>query len=147
MSFYNIGKRLIDIVGSILGLILFAPFLIAGVIWVRWVSPEGPVFADIPDRVGRNKKPFKLLKFRSMIPKAHDYMLAHPDLHKIYLANNYKIDAKDDVRLLRGARYIRKFSIDEMPQFLNVLRGEMSIVGPRAYYFLKLTSKPHVILK
>ncbi len=136
--FYDAGKRLIDIVGGIVGIILFSPFLVGGALWVKIVSPEGPVFADIPDRVGKNKKPFKLYKFRSMIPNAHQFMLDHPELHQKYLSNNYKIEAKDDPRLLPGAKFIRKSSIDEMPQFFNVLKGEMSIVGPRAYYFFEI---------
>jgi exopolysaccharide production protein ExoY len=138
MTFYDIAKRAMDIVGSILGIILFSPFMIAGYIWIKLVSPEGPVFADIPPRVGKNKVPFHLYKFRSMIPNAHEYLIAHPELHKKYLENNYKIEAKEDPRLLPGARYMRKFSIDEMPQVFNILKGEMSLVGPRAYYFFEI---------
>lgn len=138
MSSYDILKRILDIVGSIVAIILFSPFLIGGAIWIKLVSPQGPVLADIPQRVGKNKKPFTFFKFRSMIPNAHQYLLDHPDLHKKYLENNYKLDAKEDPRLLPGARFYRKFSIDEMPQFFNVLFGDMSIVGPRAYYFFEL---------
>lgn len=138
MSIYDILKRLIDIIGSLVGIILFSPFLIGAAIWVKVVSPEGPVFADIPDRVGKNSKPFKLLKFRSMIPNAHEFLLKHPDLHKKYLENNYKISADEDPRFLPGAKFLRKSSIDEMPQFFNVLLGEMSLVGPRAYYFFEV---------
>jgi exopolysaccharide production protein ExoY len=138
MTLYDILKRLLDLIGAVVGIFLFLPFLIFGTIWVKMVSPDGPVFADIPNRVGKDKKPFKFLKFRSMIPKAHDYLLNHPELHKKYLENNYKIDANEDPRFLPGARFIRKYSIDEMPQFINVLFGEMSLVGPRAYYFFEI---------
>jgi exopolysaccharide production protein ExoY len=138
MSLYDVEKRIIDIIGSLVGIVLFSPFLFLGVVWIKCVSPNGPILADIPDRVGKNKKPFKFFKLRSMIPEAHEYLLKHPDLHKKYLENNYKIDAHEDPRLLPGARFIRKFSIDEMPQVFNVLRGDMSLVGPRAYYFFEI---------
>ncbi len=138
MTFYDIAKRTTDIVGSLVGIIVFAPFLLAGLIWIKIVSPEGPVFADIPPRVGKDRKPFHLYKFRSMIPNAHEFLIKHPELHKKYLENNYKIEAKDDPRLLPGASFMRKFSIDEMPQVFNILKGEMSLVGPRAYYFFEI---------
>ncbi len=138
MNCYEFIKRAIDIVGSIFGIILFSPILIGMAIWVKLVSPEGPIFADIPDRVGKNKKPFRLLKFRSMIPNAHEVMLKHPELHKKYIENNYKIEAHEDPRLLPGAAFYRKVSFDELPQFFNVLKGEMSLVGPRAYYFFEI---------
>lgn len=139
MDLYKIGKRILDIFGSICGIILFSPFLIGGSIWVKLVSPEGPVMADIKPRVGRGRKPFKLLKFRSMVPDGYNFLKNnYPDLHKKYEENNYKLDADEDPRLLPGAKFMRKFSIDEMPQVFNILKGEMSLVGPRAYYFYEL---------
>ena len=74
MKFYNFTKRLLDIIGSIVGIIIFSPLLIMGAVLVKLVSPKGPILADIPDRVGLNRKPFKLYKFRSMIPNAHELM-------------------------------------------------------------------------
>jgi len=139
MDLYKIGKRILDIFGSICGIILFSPFLIGGSIWVKLVSPEGPVMADIKPRVGRGRKHFKLLKFRSMVPDGYNFLKNnYPDLHKKYEENNYKLDADEDPRLLPGAKFMRKFSIDEMPQVFNILKGEMSLVGPRAYYFYEL---------
>jgi len=139
MDLFNITKRLIDIVGSIFGIILFSPILLVGAIWVKIVSPRGLVFANPPPRVGKNKVPFKLLKFRSMIPNAHDWMKSQPELWKKYLENDYKLDP--DPRLLPGAKILRKFSIDEIPQFINILKGEMSLVGPRAYYFFEVENQ------
>jgi len=107
-------------------------------VWVKLVSPEGPIFADIPERVGLNRTPFRFYKFRSMIPDAHGFLLKHPELHKKYVENNYKIDAEQDPRFIKGAKFIRKYSLDELPQFFNVLLGDMSIVGPRAYYFFEV---------
>lgn len=130
--FYDITKRLIDILGSLVGIILFFPIMLVVALWIKIVSPEGPVFADIPRRMGKNKKPFVMLKFRSMIPNAHEIMLKDPKLRALHRASGYKLE--EDPRLIKGAKFLRKASIDELPQFFNVLMGTMSIVGPRAYY-------------
>ena len=135
-DFYDVGKRIMDIFGGIVGILLFFPFMLVAAIWIRAVSPSGPVFADIPNRVGKDGSRFRFLKFRSMIPNAQEWLLKHPDLLKKYQENNYKLDP--DPRLIRGAKLLRKSSVDELPQFINVLRGEMSIVGPRAYYPFEL---------
>jgi len=123
MTLYEVGKRLIDIVGSIAGILLFWPIMLVTAIHIKCVSPEGPVLADIPQRRGKGGKEFTFLKFRSMIPNAHQW-----------LKNNYKISAEEDPRVIPGGVFMRKYSIDELPQFFNVLKGDMSIVGPRAYY-------------
>ena len=77
-----------------------------------------------------------MYKFRTMIPKAHEWLVEHPDIYEKYKENNYKLD--NDPRWLPGAKFIRKYSIDEFPQFINVVLGDMSIVGPRAYYPFEL---------
>ncbi len=138
MTFYHIGKRAIDIVGALLGIIFSAPIMIVTAIHIKRVSPEGPVFADIPLRQGKDNKEFKFFKFRSMIPHAHQWLLDHPDIHEKYKANGYKIEAEEDPRIIPGGIFMRKYSIDELPQFFNVLKGEMSLVGPRAYYPFEL---------
>jgi len=135
---YQIGKRIVDIFGSIVGIILFSPLMILAALWVKIVSPSGGIFADIPNRVGKDRKPFRFFKFRSMIPNAHNFMLNEPALYKKYVENNYKIDPNEDPRFLPGAKFVRKYSIDELPQFFNVLKGDMSIVGPRAYFFSEI---------
>ena len=104
-------------------------------IWIKIVSPNGPVLADIPNRVGKDKKPFRFYKFRSMYPNAHELLKKDAELYDKYVKNNYKLSADEDPRLIKGGKFLRKSSIDETPQFFNVLKGEMSIVGPRAYYF------------
>jgi exopolysaccharide production protein ExoY len=133
---HHILKRFVDIVGSVIALILFSPAFIFTALYIKIKSPDGPVFADIPKRVGKDGKEFRFLKFRSMIPNAHNWLESHPDWYEKYKANNYKIDPKEDPRMIKGKyiNFMRKVSIDELPQFINVLRGEMSIVGPRAYY-------------
>lgn len=133
---YQILKRLLDIIGSLVALAIFSPIIIFTAVYIKIKSPGGPIFADIPFRVGKNGKEFRFLKFRSMIPGAHTWLEQHPDWMEKYKANNYKIDPKEDPRIIKGGyiHFMRKASIDELPQFINVLRGEMSIVGPRAYY-------------
>lgn len=131
---YTILKRLIDIVGSIVLTIFFLPISILVAIAIVLDSP-GPVFADTPMRVGRGGKPFKLFKFRSMIVNAHMKLRTDPKLRKLYQEykrNSYKL--REDPRVTPVGRFIRKHSLDEIPQFLNVLRGDMSLVGPRPYY-------------
>jgi len=136
--FYDVTKRIIDIVGAILGIIIFFPICILTIIAIELDSP-GPIFADTPKRVGKNGKQFKFFKFRSMIPNAHQLLLTDPRFKKLleeYKKSSYKLH--NDPRITRVGRFIRKHSIDEIPQFLNVLKGEMSLVGPRAYYPFEL---------
>ncbi len=139
MDAYAILKRLMDIFGALVGIIIFSPLLIGGALWVKIVSPDGPIFADIKPRVGKDKVPFKFYKFRSMVMNGYEFLKNnYPELHKKYEENNYKLSADEDPRLLKGAKFVRHYSIDEMPQFFNVLKGDMSIVGPRAYYFYEV---------
>jgi len=131
--YYASTKRTIDIIGSIISLILFFPLLLITAFLIKMTSP-GPVFADIPNRVGKGGKLFRIYKFRSMIMNAHKLMKKDPefkDLYEEYKRSSYKL--YKDPRVTKVGKIIRKYSIDEMPQFINVLRGE-SIVGPRAYY-------------
>jgi len=132
--FYDAAKRLIDILVALTLLIVFSPILIVAPFLIKLSSP-GPVFADIPKRVGKNGKLFRMYKFRSMVFNAHDLLLNDPKfrkLHEEYKKGSYKL--KDDPRITRVGKFLRRFSIDELPQIFNVLRGEMSIVGPRAYF-------------
>ncbi len=133
---YKIEKRLLDILGALVGLTVFAPVMIVTAVFIKIVSPNGPIMADTPNRVGKDKSSFRMYKFRSMIPNASEWLKNNPELYKKYKENNYKLD--NDPRWLPGASVMRKYSIDEMPQFLNILKGDMSIVGPRAYYPFEL---------
>lgn len=127
-------KRILDIVLAVVLLAIFAlPCLIVAVA-IKLDSP-GPIFADTPQRVGQYGKKFRMYKFRSMIVNAHHIMRTDPSYSKLFEEfrnNSFKLN--NDPRVTRVGRYIRKYSLDEVPQFLNVLRGEMSVVGPRAYY-------------
>ena len=109
-------KRLIDIIGSIIALILFSPIMLIVAILVKKSSPGPIIFAQ--ERIGLGNKPFKMYKFRSMgvqDPKKE--------------AKEWT--TKNDVRVTPVGRVIRKTSLDELPQFWNVLKGDMSLIGPR----------------
>lgn len=130
----NTVKRLIDIVGAITLLIIFSPACFLLAIAIKIDSP-GPIFADTPERVGKKGKLFKMFKFRSMIINAHQILRKDPrlkSLYEQYKKNSYKL--KEDPRVTSLGKLIRKHSLDEIPQLINVLKGDMSLVGPRAYY-------------
>lgn len=132
--FYEITKRAIDIIFSLFLLIVFLPLTLLIAILIR-LDSKGPVLADTPERVGKNGRLFKMYKFRSMIQNAHEILRENPRYAKLfnkYKKGSYKL--KDDPRITRFGCFIRKHSLDEVPQLLNVLKGEMSLVGPRAYY-------------
>lgn len=131
---YEIEKRIIDASLSLFLLTLFLPVNIMIAFLIR-ADSLGPIFADTPERVGKNGKLFKMYKFRSMIQNAHEILRENPKFSRLYAAykkESYKL--KDDPRITRIGHFIRKHSLDEIPQFVNVLKGEMSVVGPRAYY-------------
>ena len=131
---YEQIKRGIDLILSVSLVILFSPLFLLIALIIKVESP-GPVFADTPERVGKKGKKFKMYKFRSMVPHAHHLLREDPQyahLYNVYKQSSYKL--RDDPRITRVGRFIRKYSLDELPQFLNVLKGEMSVVGPRAYY-------------
>lgn len=131
---YPTTKRVIDILGSLALVVVFSPICILTAIAIK-LDTHGPVLADTPQRVGKDGKLFKLYKFRSMIVNAHEKLRSDPKLAKLYneyKRNSYKL--KIDPRVTMVGRFIRKHSIDEIPQLLNVLKGEMSLVGPRPYY-------------
>ena len=112
-------KRLIDLLLCLIGLPLFA---VAYVIFapIIYFTDKGPVFYNA-ERIGRNGKLFKMYKFRSMYVDAPD----------IRLADGSTYNGDDDPRVTSVGRFMRKTSIDELPQFFNVMLGQMSIIGPR----------------
>ena len=135
---YDITKRSMDLVGALLLLILFSPVLILTAILIE-ITSEGPVLVEKDNkhmrRVGKNKKLFRLYKFRSMMVSADKLLETDPKYKKVRkerkTKGNYKI--MDDPRVTKVGKFIRKHSIDELPQLINVVIGNMSIVGPRPY--------------
>ena len=132
---YDFAKRIIDIIGSLIGLVILLPLLLIVAAAVR-LDSAGPILADTPMRVGRDGKLFKMFKFRSMVKNAQEILENNPRLLEEYKKNSYKIF--NDTRITGVGKIIRRFSIDEIPQLFNILRGEMSLVGPRAYYPFEL---------
>jgi lipopolysaccharide/colanic/teichoic acid biosynthesis glycosyltransferase len=120
-------KRAIDVVGSLVMLILLSPILLVTAIAIATTS-EGEVIHR-QRRIGRDGRPFTMLKFRSMVVGAHEqrHLYEHRNDHD--QGPIFKI--RDDPRVTRVGRVIRRFSIDELPQLVNVLKGDMSMVGPR----------------
>ena len=131
---YEFIKRLMDIVFSLILLILFLPLILIVSAAIK-LDTRGPILADTPERVGKGGSLFKMYKFRSMIQNAHAILRNNPKYSKLfheYKKGSYKL--KDDPRIIRVGHFLRKHSIDEVPQFINILKGDMSLVGPRAYY-------------
>ena len=130
---YEIIKRIIDIVFGIIGMILLIPITL--VIWCAnlFAKDNGPVFF-VQERIGKDGKLYKLYKYRSMVVNADEklvkYLMENDEANEEY--KKYK-KLKYDPRITPIGSFIRKTSIDEFPQFLNVLIGHMSIVGPRPY--------------
>jgi lipopolysaccharide/colanic/teichoic acid biosynthesis glycosyltransferase len=89
-----------------------------------------PIFFK-QNRVGKNNKIFKMYKFRTMVKNAEKILQSDKDLYNQYVKNGYKLDSKIDPRILPFGNFLRSSSIDELPQFINVLKGDMNVVGPR----------------
>src|SRR5690606_1215577 len=120
-------KRLFDTIAALLGLALVSPLLLATAIAIKLEDPRGPVlYSQI--RSGKNGRPFKMYKFRSMVRDADRLLEQIADRND---ASGAMFKMKNDPRVTRVGRWIRRTSIDELPQFWNVVRGEMSLVGPR----------------
>lgn len=123
---YFIIKRIIDIIGALCGILVLSPIMIAVGIWIK-LDSKGAVFF-IQNRVGKNGREFIMYKFRSMCSEAESLLDILQDKNEMS-GPMFKI--KDDPRVTGIGRFIRKTSIDELPQLFNILKGEMSIVGPR----------------
>lgn len=136
--FFEITKRTIDIITSIILIILFLPITIAVSIAIK-LSSTGPIIVERENshmrRLGKNGKVFRLFKFRSMFVNADQRLKKDPKYKKLYKEyKNSSFKLHKDPRVTKIGKFIRKYSIDETPQFLNVLKGDMSLVGPRPYH-------------
>jgi exopolysaccharide production protein ExoY len=122
-------KRIVDVtVGSLL-LVLLSP-LFAAVAVLTKLSSRGPILFRQP-RIGRGRETFEILKFRTMHTDSAARLVASPELWERYVDNDFKLPIEEDPRITRLGRVLRRSSLDELPQLLNVLNGEMSLVGPR----------------
>jgi exopolysaccharide biosynthesis polyprenyl glycosylphosphotransferase len=122
-------KRIADVAIALIILVGLGPIMAFIALLIKITSPGPALFTQ--KRLGKAGKPFKIFKFRSMRTDAEDLLKHDGELRRKYLENNYKVPATEDVRVTRLGRLLRKTSIDELPQLFNVLRGEMSLVGPR----------------
>lgn len=130
---YKITKRTIDICGAIVGIFALVPLTIGIKIASLIVGDKDSIFYT-QERIGKDGKMFKMYKFRSMVVGADkildEYLQENEDARKEFEENK---KLKDDPRVTKIGKFIRKTSIDEFPQFINVLKGDMSLVGPRPY--------------
>lgn len=130
---YLVIKRIFDILISIIGLILLIPIALIIKIAYMCTGDFTSIFF-VQERIGKNGKLFKFFKFRSMVPNADEILFRTMELDEIVAAEyskNKKL--KDDPRVTKIGKLIRKLSIDEFPQFINVFLGEMSLIGNRPY--------------
>lgn len=126
-TYYNFSKRTLDIVGAIIGIVLLSFLFIIVSLLIKIEDPKGPILFS-QKRVGKCGKEFKMYKFRSMINDAESKL---DELLKYNEVSGSMFKMKDDPRVTKVGRFIRKTSIDELPQLINVIKGEMSLVGPR----------------
>ncbi len=146
----TITKRVIDIIAAMIGIVLLAPLTAIIYVMERAIGDRGPVFYT-QTRIGENGKLFKMYKYRSMVvgaeKKLEEYISENEELKQEY--KKYKKLGKDP-RITKVGKLLRKTSLDEFPQFINILKGEMTLVGPRPYlpqekeemngYFKSITS-------
>lgn len=110
-------KRIIDIIGSLVGLVILSPVFLVVALLIKMDSP-GPVFF-VQDRLGLRGKTFRIIKFRTMVMNAEN------------IGDGLRVSSESDPRITRVGRVLRATSLDELPQLINVLKGDMSLVGPR----------------
>nr|WP_245734335.1 sugar transferase [Sporolactobacillus nakayamae] len=127
---YLITKRLIDIFGAVIGLLISSPLFAVIALLYLFGDQKGPVFFQ-QKRIGKNGALFPIYKFRSMVINADRKLKSNQELYQKYLKNSYKLEPNEDPRITNIGRFLRKTSLDELPQLINVLKGEMSLVGPR----------------
>jgi len=132
----RVSKRIFDILGALTCIIIFSPVMIATAIAIKLDSPGTVLWMFLPNgrrvkEIGKKGKPFNFYKFRSMYERKH--YQRYKKLKKLNIRSGALIKIKNDPRITKVGHFIRKYSIDELPQLFNVLRGDMSLVGPRPH--------------
>lgn len=127
---YIFAKRFLDISAASFALIILSPVFLIIALFYLFGDNRGPVFYK-QERIGQDHRAFGIYKFRSMIVDAESKLYANPELYAEFVENGYKLPTEDDPRITRFGAFLRKTSLDEIPQFINILLGDMSIVGPR----------------
>jgi len=123
------GKRAFDVIGALALLLVFLPLMLLAALAVK-LSSRGPVFFR-QTRVGRDGREFGILKFRTMVIDSEARLAADPELYRHYIEGSRHLPCRVDPRIIPVGRVLRTWSIDELPQMINVLAGHMSLVGPR----------------
>lgn len=124
---YNLVKRTFDIVLSTIALLIFSPLFLILYVWVK-LDSKGPAFFG-HKRIGKDRKYIEVYKFRSMVSNAKEVFENFTPEQKAEFEKNFKLD--DDPRITKCGAFLRKTSLDELPQLINIIKGDMSIVGPR----------------
>lgn len=132
-------KRAIDVLLGFSTLVVVSPLIVVAAVCV-WATSPGPVFYR-QQRVGRGGRCVDVVKFRTMKVGTHEEVLADPALRAAYESNGWKLE-RDDPRITRVGRWLRRTSLDELPQLLNVLAGDMSLVGVRPLLAEELARRP-----
>lgn len=127
---YIVFKRGVDILVSLFGLVLLSPVFLLISLIIKFTEPNGSIFFS-QKRIGQYGGSFKIFKFRSMRVNADSYLKEDKELFQRYVQNGYKLEQHEDPRITKIGAFLRKTSLDELPQLLNVLMGNMSLVGPR----------------
>lgn len=125
-TLYKVSKRALDVIASFLGLVILSPILLIVAILIKLESKGPAIFSQ--SRIGLNGKEFKMYKFRSMVQNAEELK---EKLAKQNEMSGPMFKIKNDPRVTKVGKFIRKTSIDELPQLLNILKGDMTLVGPR----------------
>ncbi|MDF7636980.1 sugar transferase [Leuconostocaceae bacterium ESL0958] len=127
---YLLPKRLLDISVSLAALVILSPvFLIVALLIKMHKGTSHVFYAQV--RVGQYNRDFKIYKFQTMVDGADEMLKADQALYEKFVANGYKLPTKEDPRITKIGAFLRKTSLDELPQFWNTLIGNMSIIGPR----------------
>ncbi len=129
--------RVLDLSISFILIFFFLPLFLLIAFCIKITDIKSRVFVEEHFRVGKNGKLFLMYKFRTMVPYAHELLHSDPnfaDLREKHDRNRNKLRIVDDIRVTKVGAFLRRFDLDELPQLFNVLKGQMSLVGPRAYF-------------
>lgn len=127
---YESIKRLFDIVVGVFGFMILAIVIVCVGPFYLFGKNRGPLFFK-QERLGLNGEKFVIYKFRSMVVNAEEVLKKDQNLYHRYVQNSFKLPEGEDPRVTKLGRFLRKTSLDELPQFINILKGDMSLIGPR----------------
>lgn len=127
---YIITKRIIDVLFALSGLTILSPVFLIVFVLLKFNSPSSPALFS-QERVGQYGRHFNIYKFRSMVPNEEKILKSDQKLYEKYVASGYKLPTAEDPRITKLGAFLRKSTLDEIPQFWNILIGDMSLVGPR----------------